>query len=334
MLKEVLQQLVERKDLSQSEVSESVQELLSNSSAAEIAAFLVLLKAKGETVEEITGVIQAMQQKMVPVNYPGKLLDIVGTGGDNAHTINISTGSALVAASCGVKIAKHGNRSVSSLCGAADVLQELGITLNLTASQIAECLETIGIAFLFAPEFHPAMKVIAPVRRSLKLRTVFNLVGPLLNPARAKYMMIGVYDPLLLRTLPKVLQNMGTEHSLFFHGQGLDELSCVGPVQYAEVASTEITYGVLDPQTYGLKKCTVEDLKGGTAKENANVLEEILQGQPGPIADTLALNAGVALYLYGFVNDIGAGIEQAQNSLENGRPYQLLNQWRALCQTF
>jgi anthranilate phosphoribosyltransferase len=305
-----------------------MEEILAGADAHQVSAFLMLLRAKGESADELMGIVQAMREAMVPVPVEHPVLDIVGTGGDGMHTLNISTGSALLAASCGVKIAKHGTRSVSSLCGSADVLEALGITVEQDADEIVDCIENVGIGFMYAPHFHPAFKSLGTIRKGLKMRTVMNLIGPLLNPASAEFQMIGVFHENLLERMALTLFKLGTKHSIVFHGCGLDELSCVGPSQAIEVTPNGLRRFILDPQEFGLSLCSIEDLKGHDAQYNAAALQRAFEGEPGPLADTLTLNAGVALYLYGTTPSIQDGIDLAREHLHNKKVMKLLNQWR------
>jgi anthranilate phosphoribosyltransferase len=271
-----------------------------------------------------------MREKMLPLHFSSSLLDIVGTGGDGAHTLNISTGSAILSASCGVKVAKHGNRKVSSQCGSADVLQALGIDIEMDCHRVLRSLETVGIGFLFAPLFHPMLGGLKEVRSKLQVRTAFNIIAPLLNPARAEYLLLGVFDPSLLSLLACTLQKMGTKRSFLFHGNGIDELSCLGPSQIIEVTSKGIHSFVLDPSTFGLSYCSLEDLRGKDASYNANKLLEAFEGKESAFSDTLCLNAGIAVYLYGLAPTIEEGIQTARKHLSNKSCLSLLDEWRKI----
>lgn len=328
MLKGAIEKLISRQDLSSFETTLAIQEMVSQANPHQAAAFLVLMRAKGETVDEINGIVDGMRHHMLATAAGVPVLDIVGTGGDGAHTLNISTASAILAASCGVKIAKHGNRSVSSLCGSADVLEALGISLEQSPSQIVSSIQNIGIGFFFAPQFHPAMRMIKEIRRSLNVPTCFNLIGPLLNPACAEHLMIGVFDEKLLSMFAHVLQKQKTRRSLVFYGEGLDELSCIGPAKGFEVTAQVIRPFTLNPTDFGLKQCTIEDLRGKDAAYNAEKMIETFSGAPGGFADTVALNAGVALYLYGTVDEIAQGIKMAQDHLKEKKALALLQKWK------
>lgn len=334
MMKLTLNQLLDKQDMTESNIMKIAKELLLQQCPELIAAFLVSLRSKGETVDEITGFVRFLQYEMVKVDIPFPVMDIVGTGGDHSNTINISTASAIVAASAGVKIAKHGNRSVSSMCGSADVISALGIPLLSTPDQIKKCVESAGIGFMFAPNFHPAMKVFAPVRQILKIRTIFNMIGPLLNPAGAQSLMIGVYSQDLMIKLANVLERIGHHNAFIFHGQGIDELSCLGSAEYIHVTRKGQSFGTLNPKYYGLPSCSLEELKGGNAQENAQTLIEVFQGKQGPISDSIALNAGVAQFIFGLARSIEEGIEQSKHLIKIGKPYETLMKWREVCKVF
>ena len=312
----------------------SCQEIIHNIISGEAdplqtAAFLVLLRAKTETPEELAGIISAVKQKMIPVVTSHKVLDIVGTGGDGANTINISTGSAILAASCGIKIAKHGNRAVSSLAGSADVLEALNININLSPEKISACIDQVGIGFCFSPNFYPAMQALRTLRKQLNVPTTFNIIGPLLNPANPRHILLGVFDEALLETLAQTLQKMGTERSMIVHGCGLDEISCVGPAQIIEITQNTIKKSILDPQKLGFSLCQKTDLQGGNADMNAKILVDVFSNthQHSAIANTLMLNTGVALYLYGHHVSILDGIAQAKEKLYDGSVLTLLKKW-------
>ncbi|XP_024525226.1 LOW QUALITY PROTEIN: anthranilate phosphoribosyltransferase, chloroplastic [Selaginella moellendorffii] len=328
----LIETLLEKTDLT-SEQTESVTDmLLEGADAAQISAFLVLLRAKNETFEEIAGLAKAMIKRSIAV--PGLVggLDIVGTGGDGANTVNISTGACILAASCGAKVAKHGNRSSSSACGSADVLEALGVEINLGPEGIARCVKEAGIAFMMAPKFHPAMKVVGPVRKSLKVKTVFNILGPLLNPARVPHQIVGVYSKSLVPKMAKALQLLGTKHALVVHSEGLDEMSPLGPGFILEVTPTSIKEFSFDPLDFGFPRCTVEDLRGGDAAFNSKVLRDVLGGQEGHIANALILNAGAGLVACGVADDLKSGVEMAQAAQQSGQALKVLDSWIHLSQ--
>jgi len=302
---------------------------------AQIAAFLALLRSKGETAAEIAGLASTMRELAAPVNAQGLglLLDIVGTGGDGHNTVNISTAASVVAASCGALVAKHGNRSVSSKSGSADVLEALGVDL-VGPESVRGCLEACGIAFMFAPKFHPAMKHVGPVRKALGVRTVFNILGPLLNPAKASRLMLGVYSPTLLRIYGEALHSLGVEHALVVHCCGLDELSAVGSAHAVEVTREGgVVEFAIDPAAMGIPLCTIEDLKGGDAAYNAAAIERLLSGawkdSDEGLVNTIALNAGAGLYVYGLAGSVQKGYEMARASMKAGKPLEVLRKWSA-----
>ncbi len=326
MLKEVIEKLMMRQDLTKEEAALAIQ---SGANSHQIAAFLVLMRAKGETALELYGIIEALRSQMVLVPCKTPVLDIVGTGGDGAHTLNISTASAMLAASCGVKIAKHGNRSVSSLSGSADVLEALGINIHQTPERIGKGIEEMGIGFMFAPDFHPRFKELKEIRKDLCTRTFFNCIGPLLNPANAQHLMLGVYSEDLLTIAADLLVLLKTDRSFVFHGCGLDELSCIGPSDVIEVTKEGTRAFILDPLDFGLKRCSLEDLRGKDAKYNANKIIEAFEGLRSPFADTIALNAGASCYLYGITSSLEEGIELALAHLKEKKALGLLNKWRS-----
>ncbi len=323
MLTGYLETLLLGKDLSEKECEAVIQEMARGGDSYQMAAFLALMRAKGETAEELTGIVHAMRDLMIPIDLGDSLLDIVGTGGDHSHSVNISTGSAILSAAMGMKIAKHGNRASSSKCGSADVLEYFGINLNMTD----RCFEKLGITFLFAQEFHPAMGKIAPIRKALKIRTFFNLIGPLLNPASPEYYLIGVFDAELLELFAHILCALKVKRALVFHGNGLDELTPVGPCQALEINGGKITSYVLTPEELGLKPCTLADLKGGDVALNAKLLKEALGGKESGIFETLAMNGGAAAYITGMAPSIREGIVMAKKTLKEGAAHALLEKW-------
>lgn len=323
----LLEKLLNKEDLSQKEISLAFEQLMKDPDPIDIASFLLLLKIKGETGEEMAGIADAIQKFMEYVEVDKPLLDIVGTGGDGLSTVNISTGASIVAASCGAVIAKHGNRSVSSRCGSADLVEALGINLEEDHERIRRELDEVGIAFLFAPHFSPVMKVFLPVRKRLGIKTVLNLLGPLLNPAKAEYRMVGVWDASLIEKMANALKNMKIRRAFVFHGQGMDEISTLGISEGLFLDEGKLTRLIIDPFEYGFKKANVKDLQGGEVEENKYLLLEALKGKEGAIADTLALNAGVALWIYGIAPSIREGVILSLNALKNGKAKQKLEDW-------
>ena len=304
-----LKKLLERKNLTEEEAKKGGESMIKGENPYQTAAFLALLHAKGETPEEIYGMVRAMQEVMIPFPSKGTTLDIVGTGGDGANTVNISTASALLAASLGVPVTKHGNRASSSQCGSADLLEYLGFDFDKPTRG--------NFTFLFAPKYHPAFKTVSTLRKALGIRTIFNFIGPLLNPAKPAHILCGVANISLLEVMAEVLLKMGTTHSAVFHGEGLDELSCLGPCQVMEIEKGEIKRWTLDPLDYGLKRCSREDLRGGEASLNAALLKQAMTTGEGGIADTLALNGAMALYLFK-KTPLQEGVKLAQKALKGG----------------
>jgi len=291
-----------------------------NATPAQIGGLLLGLRAKGETVEEITGFAEAMRAHVVPVNPTRTpVIDVVGTGGDGAHTFNISTAAALVAAAAGAAVAKHGNRAASSACGSADVLEELGFELELPAERIAQSIDEHGFGFMFARAHHPAMRHAAPVRQELGTRTVFNVLGPLANPAGARDGVFGVFSPALARTYAETLAGLGARHALVVHGEGgVDELTPSGPSLVVEVRDGSIREWELDPASLGLAPSDRAELRGGDAAENAASLRAVLDGERGARRDAVVLNAGAALLTAGVADDLAAGLEAAAAAIDTG----------------
>ena len=325
MLKLCIEKLIRAESLTEEESRQAIIEVLETHNVPQSAAFMVLLQAKGATAAEVTGIIAAMHEKMTVVATPFPVLDIVGTGGDGANTVNISTGAALLTASCGVKVAKHGNRSVSSQCGSADVLEALGVNINLTAEQVSNSIEHNNFGFCYAPNFHPAMSKVKKIRKQLGVPTLFNLLGPLLNPARAEYLMIGVATVEQMKLMADILQYAPIKRAMIFHGSGLDEISCLGPVDIIEIMDGKKQSYTMHPKNYGFETSKLEDLRGGDSSTNASLLREAIDGKNPAIVDTLVLNAATALYIYGSVESISEGINQAKQSIDQGRPLALLD---------
>ncbi len=331
-VKASIEKLLQRKNLDSLTCQHALEEMLSaESNPLQTAAFLALLRAKKETSEELSGFITGLKQKMVTVSTKHTTLDIVGTGGDGAHTVNISTGSAILAASCGIKIAKHGNRAVSSMAGSADVLEALGIKIDLTPEKISAGIDEIGIGFCFAPHFHPALGELRLIRKSLNIPTTFNLLGPLLNPASPKHFLLGVMDKTLMEPMAKALQTLKVGHSFVVHGGGLDEMSCLGPTHALEIIESDIHEIIIDPQKLGFPLCNLTELVGSNPKTNAKILLNVFEkGQSSDypaVANTLILNAGTAIYLYGSQPSLADGVNQARACLYQGAALKLLKKW-------
>lgn len=284
------------------------------------AALLVALRMKGEAVAEIAGAATAMRRRVVPIRHgSADVVDTCGTGGDGRGTFNISTAAALVAAAAGVRVAKHGNRSVSSRSGSADVLAALGVKIEVDPETAARALETVGITFLFAPILHPAMREVMPVRRELGMRTIFNVLGPLTNPAGARRQVMGVYADSLVEVIGHVLRDLGAEHALVVHGtDGLDEITTTGPTHVAEVRDGEVTTYSIEPESFGIRRARLEELAGGGPEENAATMHRVLAGESGPLADITALNAGAAIYVAGLAPNLDEGFGRARCLLASG----------------
>jgi anthranilate phosphoribosyltransferase len=320
-MREYLQKLSERKSLSKQEMIEAVSELFTDEvSESEIAAFLIGLKTKGETVEEIVGIVQAVREKSLSFTKKiENVMDNCGTGGDGSKSFNVSTTSAFVIAGAGIPVAKHGNRSISSKTGSADVLEYLGINLTLTPEEAEECLEEVGISFLFAPHVHPKIKNIMKVRRELKIPTIFNLIGPLTNPMELDYQLLGIYRRDLLQTFGEVLKTLGRKRAVVINGAGyMDEASLQGDNHLIIVDNGIITEKTLAPEKLGLSTYPNEAIIGGDAKRNGEILLSVLNGEKGACRDTVLLNAGLGIYASGKADSIEDGIDKAKESIDSG----------------
>jgi len=326
-LQEALNLVIENKDLTQDQAAEIAGILMrGEATQAQIGGFLVALRMKGETVDEIAGFVRAMRENAIrcPVTIP--VVDIVGTGGDHSGTFNISTTAAFVIAGAGSAVAKHGNRSISSRSGAADVLASLGLALDLGPAEVAHCVEKAGVGFLFAQAFHPAMKHVGPARREMAVRTVFNLLGPMTNPAGTKRIVIGVYAQRWCRPLAEALAVLGTEKAWVVHGSdGLDEITTTGPTHVCEWDGTAIREFQISPTEVGLALATESDIKGGDPAENAEILKSILDGAKGPKRDIVVLNAAAALLVSGKAESLLDGVAKAQNSIDSGAARKTLD---------
>ena len=322
MIQEVISKLLDGTQLTRAEARAVMDEIMrGEATPAQIGGFLVALRSKGETADEITGCAEAMRDHVLVVR-PDRddLVDTAGTGGDGAHTINISTAAALVAAAAGAGVAKHGNRAVSSACGSADVLEALGFTLAQEPQRIAMSIDELGFGFLFAPSHHPAMRHAAAVRRELATRTVFNLLGPLTNPAGARAQVVGVYSPDLVRTIADVLARLGARRAYVVHGEGgIDELSPVGQNLVAEVVDGEVLERRLDPESeLGIPRCSVDELRGGSPADNAEAIREVFAGASGGRRDAILLNAAGAIAAGGHAADLREGLEVARRTIDSG----------------
>jgi anthranilate phosphoribosyltransferase len=330
MIQQALQQVLDGRDLTRAETREVMGEIMAGEATpAQIGGFLVALRAKGETSDEIAGCAEAMRTHVLAVRpRRDDLVDTAGTGGDGAHTINISTAAALVAAAAGAAVAKHGNRAVSSACGSADVLEALGFSLQQEPERIAQSIDELGFGFLFAPSHHPAMRHAAPVRKELATRTVFNVLGPLTNPAGARAQVVGVYSAELVRTIAEVLATLGARRAFVVHGAGgIDELSPVGPNLVAEVVEGQVHERTLDPESeLGLPRCDVAELRGGAPAENAAAVREVFEGANGGRRSAILLNAAGAIAAGGHAEDLREGLELAREAVDSGAAAERLQQ--------
>ncbi len=320
MIQEAIAKLVERKNLTQQEAEQVMNEIMEGKATdAQIAAFLISLRMKTETIEEITACAKIMREKANTINPKAHyLVDTCGTGGDKSGTFNISTAAAFVAAGAGVSVAKHGNKSVSSKCGSADVLAALGVNIQLEPKMVEKCIEEIGIGFMFAPLFHPAMKYVMNARKETGVRTVFNILGPMTNPAGAKSQVIGVFNPALMKDIANVMKNLGSRHVMIVNGDGLDEITIAGKTKVAELKDNKINVYDINPEDYGFNISPLNEILGGDAQENANIIISILKGAEGPKRDVVLLNAGAAIYVSGKVSGLKEGIEAAKQSIDSG----------------
>jgi anthranilate phosphoribosyltransferase len=346
MIVESIRKVVERKDLTRDEAFAVMDAIMSgHATDAQIAAFLTALRMKGETVEELIGFARVMREKVSLVRTRARvqtslsgtdremLVDTCGTGGDATGTFNVSTATAFVVSGAGIPVAKHGNRSVSSLCGSADVVEALGVRLDLPPERVGRCVDEVGIGFCYAPLLHKAMKFVMLARREIRIRTVFNILGPLTNPARASAQVIGVYDGALAEVMAQVLMELGTTRAFVVHGQdGLDELSTTGPSRVAELRDGEIRCYAVQPEDFGLPRVGLADLKGGSAADNAEIIRRILAGERGPKRDIVVLNAGAGIAAGGKAADIAAGIALAVQSIDSGAAQDRLARLVEFCQ--
>ena len=306
--------------LDEGETAAAMTEIMEGAATpAKIAGFVVALRAKGETTEEIVGLVRTMRSFAERVDVPGDLLDTCGTGGDRTGTFNVSTAAAIVCAGAGAKVAKHGNRAASSRCGSADVLEALGVKIDLPPAGVAACIEEAGIGFCFAPVFHPAMRHAGVPRRELGVATIFNFLGPLTNPAGARRQALGVADPAMVERMVATLGRLGSERVLAFHGaDGLDELSTSGPSEVVELNDGEVTRWTIDPEALGVPPASLDALAGGDADENAATIRSVLDGEPGPRRDVVVLNAAAGLVASGIATDMPVGLEKARAAIDDG----------------
>jgi anthranilate phosphoribosyltransferase len=328
-MRDYILQIEQGENLSHDEITVVMELIMSAQAPVEdIKAFLLALNKKGPTVEEITACALIMRKFVLPVKtHHQNILDVVGTGGDHKNTFNISTVTAIVVAACGVAVAKHGNRRISSRCGSADVLEALGINLQMEEKHLSECLDKIGLAFLFAQRLHPAMKNVAPARQELGVRTIFNILGPLTNPAGATHQIMGVYSRDLLEPMAQVLRNLGLKRALVVHGNdGLDEITITDKTFVSEYNGREIITYDIDPDELGIPRSSIEDLRGGDAADNAVLVRGILEGESGPRRNIVVVNAAYALYTAQAVENFQQGMRMAEHAIDSRRALQKLNE--------
>jgi anthranilate phosphoribosyltransferase len=320
--------LISGNDLTEQEASAAMSEIMEGAATpAQVAGFVVALRAKGESDDEVAGLVRTMRRYAQKVNVEGPVLDTCGTGGDRVGTFNVSTAAALVCAGAGAKVAKHGNRAASSRCGSADVLEALGVKIDLPPDGVKRCIEEVGIGFCFAPVFHPAMRHAGVPRRELGVATIFNFLGPLTNPAGATRQALGVADPRMVNKMVGALDRLGSEHVIAFNGEdGLDELSISGPSRVVELKNGTIERWELRPTDVGIEEAPLEAIRGGTADENARIVRDVLAGDRGPRRDVVVLNAAAGLAAAGVAVDIGEGVERANAAIDDGRAADTLDE--------
>lgn len=329
MIQQAIYKLLNKEDLGLDMTKAVMEEIMSgNATNAQIAAFITAIRMKGETIDEITACALTMRKFGLKLEHEGDVLDIVGTGGDEAFTFNISTVSSLIISAAGIPVAKHGNRSVSSKCGSADVLEALGVKIDVPVNKSQEILKRIGICFLFAPMYHSSMKYAAPVRRELGVRTIFNILGPLSSPANANLQLLGVYDENLVEPMARVLANLGVKRAMVVHGHdGLDEVSLSAKTTVCEVNQGQINSFFLDPHQFGIEYCQPEDLVGGDPATNADIARRILSGEKGPKRDVVLLNSAVCLYMSYNNITLRECVKLAEEIIDSGKAMEQLNKF-------
>lgn len=327
MLHELLKKVILKEDLTQEEAYMAMDTIMDGQATpSQIGGFLVALRMKGESVSEITGCAMSMRSKAKKVELDEYAIDTCGTGGDGGKTFNISTAVAIIAAAGGVRVAKHGNKAVSSKSGSADVLEALGVKIDMSPEQARECIRNIGIGFLFAPHYHLSMKNVAGIRRELGTRTIFNVLGPLTNPAYVKGQVLGVYDGKLTHVIAEVLKNLGTKKAMVVHGMdGLDEITITSNTIVSEIKDGKIVDYLIDPRDFGIPYASMEDISGADARYNADVILRIFKGEKGPARDIVILNSAAALYVGNVVEDMKEGVAKARYIIDSGAAYEKLN---------
>ena len=333
MIQEAISTVVEGTNLTEAEMVEVMNQIMTGgASDAQIGSFITALRMKGETVEEITGAARVMREKALHIDAgEGSVVDTCGTGGDSLGTFNISTTAAFIAAGAGAKVAKHGNRSVSSRSGSADVLRSLGVNIEVEVEKVEECLAGAGIGFLFAPLLHGAMKYAIGPRREIAMRTIFNILGPLTNPAGANCQVMGVYDEKLTETLATTLGNLGSSHAMVVHGMdGLDEITLTTTTKISELKDGKVKTFQFIPKEFGLAPCVMDDLKGGDSEDNATITLNIFKGEKGPKRDISLINAAAAIFVAGLATDLKEGLERAAESVDSGAALEKLERLKEI----
>ncbi len=332
MIAEAIYQLSKRENLTEEILKQSFIEIIEGkASAVQTAAFLMGLTTKGETLEEILSTVKLFREYSIKIKAPQGAIDIVGTGGDRAGTFNVSTATSFVVAAAGVPVAKHGNRSASSKCGSIDVLEELGINVEMPPDKAEKCLFECGLTVLFAPIYHPAMKRVVPVRKELGIRTIFNILGPMLNPAGVKRLLIGVFGREYMEIISQVLSKLGVEDVMVVHSEdGLDEISLTSNTHIIRAKNGEIEYKILSPEELGFKRISLNEIKGGDRKENAQIILDILKGKKGPLRDTVLVNSAAALEVAGKAKNLKEGLEMAKEAIDSGKAYNKLEQLKKI----
>ncbi len=325
-MKDYIKKVSERQDLTIKEAEDAITKIFTEATDAQIAGLLMGLKMKGETADEIAGFATGMKKaaNTIDPEVEGVLVDVVGTGGDKHNTINVSTVSSIITAASGVPVAKHGNRSITSLSGSADVLKELGIKVDKTPGEVKASIEKDGIGFMFAPIFHPAMKRVAPIRQEMGVRTLFNILGPLTNPANSRVQLVGVYDKKLCEPFARVMKKLGVQKAMVVHGDGMDEISNISETYVAELKEGNITTYTITPEELGIKRATAKDIVGGTPQENARDILYILKGEKGPKRDLIVMNSAAALYVAGKADSIKEAIPIVEDVIDSGKAMQKL----------
>ena len=326
MIRESLAKLFNKQDLTKLEAKETMDEIMSGSVYdILLSSYLTALRMKGETIDEIIGSAMSLREKCVKLNHDFETFEIVGTGGDKTNTFNISSISSFVIASTGIKVSKHGNRSVSSKCGTADFLEKIGVNINCSVEKNEEALKEIGICFMFAQKYHGAMKYAGPVRKELKERTIFNILGPLANPAFATYQLLGVYSKDLVKPLAKVLQGLGVKRGMVVYGDGMDEITASGITNVAEITDSGIIEYDIDPRDYGINICKKEDLEGGNPDDNVLIAKDIFNGVKGPKRDVVVLNAAAGIHICNPNITIKEAIKIAEDAIDSKKALEKLN---------